>query len=151
MASPKIRTFREVVPFIYSWSTPDLPKYAGWEKIGYTEQGSAEARVAQQASQLHIEKRIEWSLRAFFMTEAGRPLPPACAPTTRERQRRHRAAVPIHPPCQHASSALEGRQFAGSAASSAGHLWRVPSSASAAAGAQGRRGQPAGPPGPPKA
>ena len=38
MPSPKISTFREIIPLIYSWRTPDVPKYDGWEKIGYTEQ-----------------------------------------------------------------------------------------------------------------
>lgn len=56
MSSPTIKTFREVTPLIYSWSTPDIPKYDGWEKIGYTEQESADARIAQQASQLSVEK-----------------------------------------------------------------------------------------------
>ncbi|MCF6506688.1 restriction endonuclease subunit R [Blastococcus sp. MG754426] len=71
MASPKIRTFREVVPLIYSWRTPDVPKYSGWEKIGYTEQDSADARIAQQASQMSVEKQKVWSRRALFTTEAG--------------------------------------------------------------------------------
>ncbi len=71
MPSPKINTYREIRPVIYSWSTPDLPKYAGWEKIGYTEQQTAAARVAQQASQLSIEKKLEWSRRALFTIEAG--------------------------------------------------------------------------------
>jgi len=34
MPSPEIRTFREIVPLIYAWATPDIPKYDGWEKIG---------------------------------------------------------------------------------------------------------------------
>ncbi|MCI4674586.1 DEAD/DEAH box helicase family protein [Candidatus Mycolicibacterium alkanivorans] len=71
MASPDIRTFREIVPLIYSWKTPDVPKYDGWEKIGYTEQASADTRVAQQASQMSIRKEIVWSRRAMYMTEAG--------------------------------------------------------------------------------
>lgn len=71
MPSPKINTYREIRPVIYSWSTPDLPKYAGWEKIGYTDQQTAAERVKQQASQLSIEKKLEWSRRALFMTEAG--------------------------------------------------------------------------------
>lgn len=71
MPSPNISTYREITPLIYSWSTPDIPKYDGWEKIGYTEQGSAEKRVAQQASQLSVRKKIEWERRAFFMTAAG--------------------------------------------------------------------------------
>ena len=71
MPSPKIDTYREIKPVVYSWTTPDLPKYAGWEKIGYTEQQTAEQRVAQQASQLSITKTLLWSRRALFTTEAG--------------------------------------------------------------------------------
>lgn len=71
MPSPNISTYEEITPLIYSWSTPDIPKYDGWEKIGYTEQGSAEKRVAQQASQLSVQKKIEWQRRAFFTSVAG--------------------------------------------------------------------------------
>ncbi|QZE24766.1 DEAD/DEAH box helicase family protein [Brevibacterium casei] len=72
MPSPKISTFREIKPQIYSWSTPDLPKYDGWEKIGYTEQvGGAQARIAQQASQLSINKKIEWVFNATYITIDG--------------------------------------------------------------------------------
>lgn len=71
MASPKISTFREVVPYIYSWKTPDIPKYDGWEKIGYTEQDSADKRINQQASQLNITKIKVWAYRAAFITEDG--------------------------------------------------------------------------------
>ena len=52
MPSPKISTYREITPFVYSWRTPDIQKYDGWEKIGYTEQESADKRISQQASQL---------------------------------------------------------------------------------------------------
>jgi type II restriction enzyme len=71
MTSPNINTFREITPLIYSWSTPDIPKYEGWEKIGFTEQESADRRIAQQASQLSVEKRKLWSRRALFTSEAG--------------------------------------------------------------------------------
>ncbi|ABL81102.1 MULTISPECIES: DEAD/DEAH box helicase family protein [unclassified Nocardioides] len=71
MPSPKISTYREIVPLIYSWRTPDVPKYAGWEKIGYTEQDSAEKRIDQQASQMSITKEKVWSRRALYTTEAG--------------------------------------------------------------------------------
>jgi len=69
--SPNISTFREVVPYIYSWTTPDIPKYDGWEKIGYTEQESADKRIAQQGSQLNITKVKRWAYRAAFITEDG--------------------------------------------------------------------------------
>ena len=72
MSNPKISTFHEVTPYVYSWTTPDIPKYAGWEKIGYTEQaGGPDVRIAQQASQLSVRKEKLWALRAFFQTERG--------------------------------------------------------------------------------
>lgn len=71
MPSPNISTFREVVPYIYSWTTPDIPKYDGWEKIGYTEQESADKRIAQQGNQLNIRKVKRWAYRAAFITEDG--------------------------------------------------------------------------------
>ena len=71
MPSPQISAFREITPVIYSWRTPDIPKYDGWEKIGYTEQESADTRIAQQASQLSVEKRKVWSRRALYTSETG--------------------------------------------------------------------------------
>ena len=50
--------------------TPDIPKYAGWEKIG-TPSRRAQTRIAQQASQLAVEKKKLWSRRALFTSEAG--------------------------------------------------------------------------------
>jgi type II restriction enzyme len=71
MPSPKLSTYREITPFIYSWRTPDVQKYDGWEKIGYTEQESADKRISQQASQLNIAKIKVWAYRAAFITEDG--------------------------------------------------------------------------------
>lgn len=71
MTQPNIKTYREIKPVIYSWTTPDVPKYAGWEKIGYTAEQTADARIAQQAAQMRIEKVKRWARRAFFTTEAG--------------------------------------------------------------------------------
>lgn len=71
MSSPDIRTYREIIPLIYSWTTPDIPKYQGWEKIGYTEQASADKRIDEQASQLSISKIKKWVRRATFTSEAG--------------------------------------------------------------------------------
>jgi hypothetical protein len=53
MPSPKISTFCEITPLIYSWTTPDVPKYEGWEKIGYTEQESVDVRTGPWGRLLH--------------------------------------------------------------------------------------------------
>lgn len=71
MSSPNISTYREITPLIYSWRTPDIPKYDGWEKIGYTEQASADTRIGQQASQLSVDQIKVWSRRALFTSEEG--------------------------------------------------------------------------------
>ena len=71
MSELDISTYREITPLIYSWTTDDIPKYAGWEKIGYTEQSNADVRIAQQASQLSISQRKLWSRRALFTSEEG--------------------------------------------------------------------------------
>lgn len=71
MSSPKIDTYRVIHPVVYSWSTPDLPKYEGWEKIGYTEQQRAEDRIKQQASQLSIDQNMNWARRALFTSQTG--------------------------------------------------------------------------------
>ena len=75
MPSPKISTFREIIPLIYSWRTPDVPKYDGWEKIGYTEQETADARIAQQASQMSITKEKVWARRARLRPVGGSQTP----------------------------------------------------------------------------
>ncbi len=55
---------------IYAWSTPEVPKYEGWEKIGYTER-NVDIRIAEQASQMSIKKERLWAHRALFLSEAG--------------------------------------------------------------------------------
>ena len=69
MSAPQLSTYREIKPVLYSWSTPDIPKYSGWEKIGYTDQMSAAARIAQQASQMSVAKDINWTRKAFYTSE----------------------------------------------------------------------------------
>ncbi|MEJ5920050.1 DEAD/DEAH box helicase [Corynebacterium sp. H78] len=71
MNAPQLSTYREIKPVIYSWSTPDVPKYNGWEKIGYTDQQTAADRIAQQASQMNVTKDINWTRKAFFTSEGA--------------------------------------------------------------------------------
>ena len=44
---------------LYAFSTPDIPKHAGYLKIGETN-GSVEERVKQQGHELNVEKPIVW-------------------------------------------------------------------------------------------
>lgn len=71
MTSPDITTFRQIRPMVYSWRTPDVPKYTGWEKIGYTSRQSVDDRIAQQASQMSVTKEKVWARQAIFTSESG--------------------------------------------------------------------------------
>ena len=62
----EIKSTIEVKPHVYAWSTTDIPKYDGWQKIGYTERQTPHDRVKQQASQLSISQNIEWAYPARF-------------------------------------------------------------------------------------
>lgn len=70
MNKPNINTAKEVIPMIYAYSTSDVPKYDGWLKIGYTER-DVEKRVNEQASQLKINKNLEWKGNAIFDDGSG--------------------------------------------------------------------------------
>lgn len=65
-----VKTTKKVVPMIYAWTTPDIPKYDGWIKIGYTEQDVAK-RIQQTASELHIQKDEQWRGMAVFDDGSG--------------------------------------------------------------------------------
>lgn len=68
--STKIQTTKKIIPQIYAWSTPDIPKYKNWLKIGYTTR-DPKKRVAEQGSQLDIKKNIEWHYEARFLNGKG--------------------------------------------------------------------------------
>lgn len=65
-----IKTTRTLTPQIYAWWTPDVPKYKNWLKIGYTTR-TAEERIAEQASQMIIDKKVLWHYDARFMNGSG--------------------------------------------------------------------------------
>lgn len=65
-----IKTTRTLTPQIYAWWTPDIPKYKNWLKIGYTTR-TAEERIAEQASQMVLDKKILWHYDARFMNGSG--------------------------------------------------------------------------------
>ena len=57
MPSPKISTFREITPLIYSWTTPDIPKYDGLGEDRVHRAG--ERRRAHRAAGIPAVRREE--------------------------------------------------------------------------------------------
>ncbi len=76
MAGITLRTARQVVPMIYAYATPEIPRHNGWTKIGYTEQ-SVDKRLKQQTHTADVLFHEEWRGNAVTMTAAAR-----CSPTT---------------------------------------------------------------------
>ncbi|MGN1458548.1 MAG: DEAD/DEAH box helicase family protein [Acutalibacteraceae bacterium] len=66
----KINTAKKVVPMIYAYTTPDIPKHDGWIKIGYTEQ-EVEKRLKQQTHTADIDYKVEWKGSAMFDDGTG--------------------------------------------------------------------------------
>lgn len=65
MAKINLKTTKQVVPTIYSYSTPEIKRHEGWTKIGYTEK-EVEKRLKQQTHTADIEYKLEWSGNAVF-------------------------------------------------------------------------------------
>ena len=48
MSKIEIKTSKGIVPKIYAYSTPEVPKHNGWVKIGYTEREDVMTRINEQ-------------------------------------------------------------------------------------------------------
>lgn len=68
MAAINIQTTAKVVPQCYAYTTPGVPSHDGWTKIGFTER-DVETRIKEQTHTVGIKAKIEWNMRAAFMTE----------------------------------------------------------------------------------
>ena len=68
MKKPIIKTAKKVNPQCYAFTTPDVPKLAGWLKIGYTER-DVEERINEITRTAHISHKTEWHYPARFLTD----------------------------------------------------------------------------------
>ena len=60
-----IQTSKQIIPTIYAYTTPDIPKHDGWTKIGDTKRG-AETRIEEQTFTADIDYKLEWELTAKY-------------------------------------------------------------------------------------
>ena len=61
----KISPYKKILPTIYAYTTPEIPKHDGWTKIGYTTQ-PVEERIRQQTQTADVDFKIEWAEVAKF-------------------------------------------------------------------------------------
>lgn len=66
-----IQTSKRIIPMIYAYSTPDIPKHVGWVKIGYTEAQDVEDRIKQQTHTADVDYVLEWQDNAIFPDGKG--------------------------------------------------------------------------------
>lgn len=71
MKSISIQTSKRVIPMIYAYSTPDVPKHEGWVKIGYTEKQDVDSRIKQQTHTADITYKKEWQGNASYDDGTG--------------------------------------------------------------------------------
>lgn len=72
MTYPAIKSFRQVIPMIYAYTTPGVSYNDGWIKIGYTEKQSVEDRIRQQTHTAGIKANIEWQDNAMYKDGSGK-------------------------------------------------------------------------------
>lgn len=71
MKTISIQTSKRVIPMIYAYSTPDVPKHDGWVKIGYTEKQDVDSRIKQQTHTADITYKKEWQGNASYDDGSG--------------------------------------------------------------------------------
>lgn len=70
MSRINIQTTSRIIPMIYAYSTPEVPKRDGWVKIGYTEQ-DVDKRIKQQTHTAGLKYNKEWQGTAIFDDGSG--------------------------------------------------------------------------------
>lgn len=70
--TPQIRSFEQVVPMIYAYTTPTVTSNEGWIKIGYTEKQTVEQRINQQTHTASIPYTVEWQDNALYKDGSGK-------------------------------------------------------------------------------
>ena len=61
-----IKSYKNVIPKIYAYTTPEIKRHDGWTKIGYTEQDDVHDRIKQQTHTSDVFYHLEWFGNALF-------------------------------------------------------------------------------------
>lgn len=66
MGTPKIKSFKKIIPMIYAYTTPNDISHQGWTKIGYTDKQSVEERIKQQSHTIDAKVELLWRGNARY-------------------------------------------------------------------------------------
>ena len=73
MSKIEIKTAKEIIPKVYAYSTPEVPKHNGWTKIGYTERDDVMTRINEQTHTVGLIPKLEWYGVAVYDGEDKKP------------------------------------------------------------------------------
>lgn len=71
MTSPKIQSYKPIIPMIYAYTTPTVPEHQGWTKIGYTDSQTVKQRIAEQTHTADIQYKLLWTDNAIYKDGSG--------------------------------------------------------------------------------
>ena len=73
MGKIEIKTSKGIVPKVYAYSTPEVPKHNGWTKIGYTEREDVMTRINEQTHTVGLIPKLEWYGVAVYEGDDKKP------------------------------------------------------------------------------
>ena len=71
MTHPNIKSYNQIIPMVYGYTTPGIPYHDGWTKIGYTDKQTVEARIRQQTHTANIKWELAWKDNAIYRDGSG--------------------------------------------------------------------------------
>lgn len=63
-----INPYKNIIPKIYAYTTPEIARHDGWTKIGYTTQDDVKKRILQQTQTADVRFNVEWYKNARYST-----------------------------------------------------------------------------------
>lgn len=61
-----INPYKNIIPKIYAYTTPEIARHDGWTKIGYTTQDDVKKRILQQTQTADVRFNVEWYKNACY-------------------------------------------------------------------------------------
>ena len=66
-----IDPYKNIIPKIYAYTTPEIARHDGWTKIGYTTKEDVEERIKEQTHTADVRFNVEWFKKARYTDGSG--------------------------------------------------------------------------------
>ena len=71
MTHPNIKSYKQIIPMMYAYNTPQIEDHNGWTKIGYTDKQTVDARINQQTKTANVKWKLAWKDNAIYKDGSG--------------------------------------------------------------------------------